>query len=294
VSGAAIERELRLPDGRRLAWAEQGDPDGAPVVACHGNPGSRRSWAPLDPGALRGCRVIAPDRPGFGGSDGGARGHAEWPDDVRALADHLELDSFAVAGVSGGGPYALGCAWRLAGRVSALGLLGTGPVLPEVLRRAGPGVRAFFLAARQAPWLVRWRAGRLAAAARRDPEALVRRTFAAASAADRAVLERPGVTAHLARDFAEAFRRGGRASAAELVLYARPWCVPLAEVAAPTIVWHGAEDTVVDRACGAHLASGLPAAELRIEPGAGHLGYLEHAGDVLRAVVARGARSAPD
>ena len=31
----------RLPDGRRLAYAEWGEPQGTPVFYCHGFPGSR-------------------------------------------------------------------------------------------------------------------------------------------------------------------------------------------------------------------------------------------------------------
>ena len=39
---------MRLPDGRRLAWAEYGDPFGYPVILCHGVPGSRRQVPPFD------------------------------------------------------------------------------------------------------------------------------------------------------------------------------------------------------------------------------------------------------
>ena len=36
-----IEHRIQTPDGRTLAVAEWGDPDGVPVVAIHGTPGSR-------------------------------------------------------------------------------------------------------------------------------------------------------------------------------------------------------------------------------------------------------------
>ena len=34
----------RLPDGRKLAYAEYGDAHGTPVLLVHGNPGSRLFW----------------------------------------------------------------------------------------------------------------------------------------------------------------------------------------------------------------------------------------------------------
>ena len=100
---------LRLPDGRRLCYAEFGDPHGLPVLAIHGTPGSRFMFGLTDKAAReRGLRVIAPDRPGYGHSD-----YRRNPslmrsaEDFIALADTLELEQLAVIGVSGGGPHAI-------------------------------------------------------------------------------------------------------------------------------------------------------------------------------------------
>jgi pimeloyl-ACP methyl ester carboxylesterase len=41
----------------------------------------------------------------------------DWADDVAELAEALEIDRFAVAGTSSGGPYALACAVKLPARV---------------------------------------------------------------------------------------------------------------------------------------------------------------------------------
>ena len=43
-----VERDgtLATPDGRRLAYVERGDDDGAPVVLHHGTPGSRLGTHP--------------------------------------------------------------------------------------------------------------------------------------------------------------------------------------------------------------------------------------------------------
>ncbi len=43
----------------------------------------------------------------------------DWPDGVVELADNLPLDRFAVVGFSGGGPYALACAYKIPHRLTA-------------------------------------------------------------------------------------------------------------------------------------------------------------------------------
>ena len=65
-----IETTIRLADGRRLAFAEYGDPEGKPVMLFHGLPGSRLAWGllPGDPPPTD-LRIIAPDRSGYGNSD---------------------------------------------------------------------------------------------------------------------------------------------------------------------------------------------------------------------------------
>jgi len=54
---------LRLSDGRRLGYAEYGDPAGAPLLFFHGTPGSRRVARWADPVARRrGIRLIGAAR----------------------------------------------------------------------------------------------------------------------------------------------------------------------------------------------------------------------------------------
>tara|TARA_R110001592_G_scaffold35760_2_gene121384 strand:- start:205 stop:1035 length:831 start_codon:yes stop_codon:yes gene_type:complete len=75
---AALEMEVsHLPqdwavpvisDGQTLMTYQRGDEDGQPVIFIHGTPGSADNWAYFLDNPAPGFRVIAVDRPGFGGS----------------------------------------------------------------------------------------------------------------------------------------------------------------------------------------------------------------------------------
>ena len=86
-------RVQRLADGRRIGYAEFGDPQGATVLALHGTPSSRLMFALTDQAArARGLRIVAPERPGYGLSDFRRRTNlAQTADDLTAFADALQL-----------------------------------------------------------------------------------------------------------------------------------------------------------------------------------------------------------
>ena len=105
---------LELSDGKKLCYAEYGNPAGTPVFSFHGNPGSRLAWGAM-PGSpfLPNVLLIAPDRPGYGRTDFKKRALEHWPQDVAELANHLGIKTFYLFAPSGGAPYALACAWKI-------------------------------------------------------------------------------------------------------------------------------------------------------------------------------------
>ncbi|KYK57205.1 hypothetical protein DCS_04212 [Drechmeria coniospora] len=133
TSSAASNRDsqtFRLPDGRLLGFAEYGCPDGKPLLYFHGYPSSRFEAKPVDDLARKmGVRFISLERPGFGlSSPQPHRRLLDWPVDVERFAKDKGLDRFAVMGLSGGGPYALACAYALPrGMLTAVGLFASGP-----------------------------------------------------------------------------------------------------------------------------------------------------------------------
>jgi pimeloyl-ACP methyl ester carboxylesterase len=119
MAGGPIEHRIETADGRTLAVAEWGVPDGFPLVAIHGTPGSRLGrWRDASIYERMGVRRITFDRAGYGGSTRRpGRTVADIAEDVAAIVDALGMERFAVTGRSGGGPHALACAARLGDRV---------------------------------------------------------------------------------------------------------------------------------------------------------------------------------
>jgi pimeloyl-ACP methyl ester carboxylesterase len=119
VTPEHIEHRVSLSDGRTLAVAEWGDPNGMPLISHHGTPGSRIVyWRDPTIYARFGIRRITFDRPGYGESTRlPGRSVADVVPDVVAIAEALGIDRFAVEGGSGGGPHALACAALLPDRV---------------------------------------------------------------------------------------------------------------------------------------------------------------------------------
>ena len=298
---ASIPQPLRLPrvgklgqvlllsDGRQLGYAEYGDRQGAPVLFFHGTPGSRRVARYAGQAAgRRGIRLIAPDRPGFGLSDFQAgRTLGAWPADVVELADALGIERFAVAGVSGGGPYVAACAWRLAGRLTRAGIVsGIGPLDdPALAAELSRAWRAGFAVVRQLPAAARVGLGLASLGLRHAPGCMLASIRGSLPEVDRAIFRRPRVQALLLDDAREALRQGTRGAIQELILFSRPWDVPLGQIRMPVHLWHGEADAQVPVAIARRLAAALPECRASFVPGAGHLWVLDHLDEVLAALV---------
>lgn len=216
---------VTLPDGRELAYEIYGDRDGSPLVFHHGVPGSRVLGALLSDAARdRGVCVIAPTRPGYGASDPAPdRTLKTWADDCTALADHLALGSFAVAGFSGGGSFALHVAETLPDRITTVGLVGA--LVPgsdgglfEALARVPLLLGVAFRGSR---WMARYR-----------PE------FVTEQLTDRTVDDE--TASIVSRDFRVALEQGSTGVVRDCCLLAAEWSLPTPDV--PTRAWHGSTD----------------------------------------------------
>jgi pimeloyl-ACP methyl ester carboxylesterase len=281
---------LELPDGRRLAFAQYGDPRGRPLLFLHGFTASRLTRHPDDAlTASLGVRLVTVDRPGCGASDyQPGRTLLDFADDVLALADHLALERFAVAGHSAGGPYALAVAHRLPERVTRAGVVcGFAPFdRPDATEGMRPDMARAVPGLRRMPWLARLFMTSLPRQYAKDPEKAFEKQFGAdLPESDRRELERPEVRRLILDAAVESVRGGSRGLARELRLtFAEPWGFDPAAVKVPTSLWYGDADVITPAQMGRFLAAAIPGSGLTVYPGEGHMVYVTHWADVLGAL----------
>lgn len=283
---------MLLPDGRRLAWAEYGDPFGYPVILCHGVPGSRRQVPPFD--ALtseRHARLIVPDRAGYGLSDNKAGwGLAHWRHDMAALAEHLKLGDFAVGGVSGGAPFACALVAEFGERVSRLVLV-SGVAPGYGLQIRPPSLRRFeALMVRlsvRAPLLARLLLEPLAIVAALWPRTWLCAMRWLVGEADRAELARRDIHDMFFDDLPRAARQGASAVVRDLAIAASDWKLALADYPGAVEIVQGSDDCIVPADCASRLAFLFPRASVRLLAGEGHFFVFSRWGEILAALLAR-------
>jgi pimeloyl-ACP methyl ester carboxylesterase len=273
----SLASELRfcvLPDKRRLAYAEYGAPEGRAVFYFHGFPGSHAQIRLVAEHARAlNLRLIAPDRPGIGHSDFQAqRRLLDWPEDVRALADHLAIEKFSVLGISGGGPYALACAYALRARLRvAAVVVGLGPLdVAGMTKGMMPLVRNLLFFSRHAPPLGLSLAYGVGWQLQTFGEAFYRAAAYLLPAPDQAIFARAEIRALINESVQEALRLNYAGSVYELNLYTRPWGFALNEIHTPVLFWYGGRDTIVPPVMGEYQSALLPHCQTFYEAEEGH------------------------
>ncbi len=286
------EGRFHLVHGRRLGFAEFGDPAGDVVIWFHGTPGGRRQFPLLGRRAAEklGLRVVLVERPGSGLSDPHPYNSvAEWATDVAHVADALGAERLAVVGLSGGGPYALACAAvpPLAGRVAAVAVLGG--VVPAVGPEAS-ATGAIVLARRFAPLLsILRRPLAMTVSAVLLPiipfgHVACRLYASTTPEGDQRVLRDPEMEGMFVDDLILSTRGRLQAIVDDARLFGRDWGFRLSDVNAPVRWWHGDADSIVHLS-GARAAIGhLPNAELILRREESHLGSFATADEVLHFV----------
>lgn len=128
---SSLKKEVRLPNGLRMAYVEVGDPDGEPLLLLHGYTDSSRSWTPLLPYLSR-YRLLVPDQRGHGASDAPecCYGTSQFAFDARLFLDALAIKRAAIAGHSLGSMVAISLAADYPERVSKLVLIGSTALVP--------------------------------------------------------------------------------------------------------------------------------------------------------------------
>jgi pimeloyl-ACP methyl ester carboxylesterase len=295
---------FKLPDGRNLGYTEFGSLSGKPLLYFHGYPSSRLEAYPVDDMARKlDIRVISLDRPGFGiSTPQPGRRLLDWPLDVQEFAKGLNLENFAVMGLSGGGPYALACAYALPKEMlTGVGLFASGPPwaagahhmsltrqLASVMSRRYPRIlRAIFgIFVRFTKWLVnsgpiarridRWLEKQDAEKEEKDGVIATAQAGNSASSNKRPTAERRENLVRMLFD--EPFAQGADAAVHEANLLSSPdWGFAFENVSYDTVrIWHGVKDKNAPIAAIRYMAHRLPHCVLHEFPDDTHYTMWRH------------------
>ena len=292
------ETVVQLPEGAVIAFEEYGDPNGVPVLFCHGWPSSRIMARLADePARELGIRIISPDRPGICGSSlQPERQLIDWPRVVERLVGHLGIREFRVLAISGGAPYAYATAVAMPQWVRVIAIVGGAPPLAELVDAEGllPLYRWMLTLYRTRPRLLR----RLFHMAR--PVLSVRPPVRFRPLLLRMLMLRP-CDAESLRD-REAFeaifesqRRAWRASAegvmADAQIYAKPWGFAIEDVRVPVKLWHGKQDRAFSVHLAEEVAKRLPNCKARFVDDAGHYSLpIRHMREILQDLICNADR----
>jgi pimeloyl-ACP methyl ester carboxylesterase len=275
-----LEHRIRLADGRTLAVAEWGDPDGKPVVTFHGTPGSRIGYWTEEPDIYRrfGIRRLSFDRPGYGESSRlPGRSVADVVPDVVAIADAFGLRRFTVSGGSGGGPHVLACAALIPDRVvRCLASVSVAPYDAEgvdFLEGMNEGNVREFNAAREGEDALR-------AWIEPEREHMIESLTSGSSSylgdsyemseADKAEMAKhqKAAAAHLLT----AIANGIEGWVDDDMAIVKPWGFDVASCRVPVVVSYGRQDNLVPAAHGDWLSEHVAGATTWVDDDTGHMG----------------------
>jgi len=280
---------LELKDGRKLGFAEYGDPDGKPVFHFNGSGGSRLE-RPADLSILieLGIRYISTDRPGHGNSSPKPdRELKDWPDDVASIADHLCIDKFYVLGWSAGGSHALVCAYKMTERVIA-GAIVSGlapPDRPKPYEGYKGFLKLMMILGRKFPNLV-YTFRRMAAKQINKPSGKIGDKFVnSLPEVDQKPFKNPEVKEMLIADIKEGYKQGGNGPARDDIIINSPWKFDIKEIQTRFDIWQGDSDKNVPVNQGKYQAELLPNNNFHLLKNKGHMFLLDEWKNVLSELI---------
>lgn len=245
---------VEIHDGLLIPYAEQGHPDGVPVVLLHGITDSHRSYEPVLAALPQSIRAIAPTARGHGdaGKPAGGYDAPQMAADVIAVMDALGIERTIIAGHSMGSWTARRIAACHPDRVLGAVLLGTFASFHD-----NPGIGGLTEEFR----------------ALEDPiDPRYAREW------QDSTMVRPVPEAFMEMVVEETCKPPARVWRAALQGLVDDRPEPAGTITAPTLLCYGERDAFVPRSDQDDLLARIPDAELRIYEGGGHALHWERPG----------------
>lgn len=244
-------------NGIHLAYARRGR--GAPLLLVHGFPLDHTSWSQVAPLLENDFDMILPDLRGFGESTTSNSPYriSDMADDLAGLLDHLGIRKPAMAGHSMGGYVSLAFAKKYPQRVSGLALVSSQATADAPERRDGRYKTAQDVAEKGVSVVVETMTSRLSANA--NVQASVR---------DVMKRQKPSAVIGALKAMAE-----------------REDLLPLlSSFLFPLLLIHGDQDELIPFARSKEMKAALPASQIVVLRGAGHMPMMEFAEETANAL----------
>ncbi|MGP4074683.1 alpha/beta fold hydrolase [Halobacillus sp. K22] len=247
----------------------------------HGGPGSRLEAQSFEKTAKKyGFRMIAMDRPGMGRST--IKEHRvllDYPEDIRELANALEIDTFGAMGTSGGGAHTTVCSYSLADRLTfnfAFAGYTNFAEMPDAANKLeAPADRLSIKLAAKFPVLFGLLFKGMGIAMKTLPKQTINSLLKTVNETDKKIANDPQFQKRFIAEQKEAFRQGGKGVAIDAAVHYVDWGVKLQDIPGRVHIFHGTEDRLVPFSYGQHLADHIPNAIFHPLEGQGHLFLFE-------------------
>jgi len=279
----------RLPSGRRISWAEYGDPEGSPLLMCHAITGCRL-LVPDDMAVLKkyGIRLIVPDRAGYGLSTPATKDTlTQWLDDIRYFISEIGIEGCDIIGHLAGGVHAKMLAATFPDMVGHLHLISsTAPLQDkEGLEMLVPLYRMVIVLSRHSEPAARAVLKLSFKQAIKNPLHYFEQVKAHISEADHKTLATDGLKERLVSAFAETHRQGVDHMLDECLMIANHYHIKAEKIHCRVTTWHGLQDSHAPVAMMDRFEQGFPLLvnRHRIE-GAGHYLLFSHWRQIIKGV----------
>ena len=278
-----------LKDGRNLTYCDQGNPQGRQVLLLHGAPGYSLFWNRLPGFSELGenFRLVSVDRRGYGTSDYKKDNtFLNYVDDIVELVKHLNLQNFTVLGVSGGGPYALACGYRMTEQVHQVVVVsGVGPSLVKEIEDALSSTsRTVYRITRRLPWLMNLNMRLLISLQRKDPVKFLRKMSYKLSGPDKEAIERSEVQEIMKDTYLNSYQNTWKGYARDVILQANDWGFGLSRIEPRVVVFQALDDTSCPPAVGEFFERTIPNCQLYRYDNAGHLWHLMNMREIISKI----------
>lgn len=289
------EQYAALPDNVNISFAEYGDSKGKPVFFFHGSIGCRYDGAELHkPAKKLGIRIISPDRPGHGLSSlNQKRTLLDYPKNIDRLATYLNLDKYHCLGISGGGPYAIACAYAiLSTHLVRSGIIAG--MAPWFLGQAGvnSATRYSTLIIAYFPWIFRRICNYQFTLSNLkndtfmlDVQSKIDKHVLSTDGQDLTPEEREMIRVGSINAMRQGYRQGPEGAMSDARIFTSDWGFKLEDVGGEVKLWYGTKDTHTPIWWARYMVEKIPNVKLKEYEGATHMNIQRNYEEILRELV---------